>query len=291
MSTSNMQESVILGLGEGGLISDSTMLSYSLRWINAVYKNIFLRYRFKSLRTRTIFRTSDGQSTYQAPADFSGFLTMKDETSENILGQVTPEEFARDVGTKKVTDESFTSSSDTAVSLDNQGIVQYSETVTNTAGTTTYTRDSDYTMNYASGMITMDSTGTMVNDIEYYIDYLYYPDGKPDEFCIEYDSTNKRYVFRLRPCPDGTYICSLLYPAFPSDLSSSVDPVWDKLEFCLERGGIYYGSLELRQSNDPSIDRFKMEYEQAVQSLIQLDSDLVPKHAQIKVVMKKTDYE
>lgn len=290
MSTSTVQVNIIYGIGEGAEVANTTMLAYALRWANSGYRNIFLRYRLKNLRTRTVFRTTDGQQTYQAPSGFSGFCMLKDESAVNPLEQITPEEFQRKVDTTQVTDESFTSVSDTAVSLDNTGILQYSETVTTTAGTTTYTRDTDYTMNYTAGTITMDSTGSMVTATAYYIDYLYYKEGEPEEFCLEYDATNARYIFRLRPTPDDTYIYSLIHSDFPSDLSSSVAPLWDKLEYALERGGIYFGSLEIKDSRDPNISRHKGDYEEAIQSLIQLDQDLIPKHDRIKVVMRKSDY-
>ena len=291
MSTLSIQQGIIYGLGEGSLVADSTMLSYALRYANSAYHNLFLRYRFKSLRTRTIFRTTDGQSTYQAPSDFLGFLILKDETNEQIISQVTPEEFTRDIDTATITDETFTSNHGTAVSLDNTGVIQYSETVADDSDhTTVYTRDTDYTMGYVAGTITTISTGSITNDTTTYIDYQHYNEDKPSEFCMEYDSTNERYVFRLRPCPDDTYIMSLLEAVFPADLSDSVNPIWDKLEYCLERGGIYYGSLEIKEPNDRNIDRFKNEYEQAIQSLIQLDLELIPKRNTIPIIMKKSKY-
>ena len=290
MSTLSIQQNVILGLGEGINIADSTALEYSLRWANAAYRELFLRYRFKNLRTRSIFTTTAGQSTYQAPTDIGGFLILKDETNQNIINQVTPEEFQRDISANKITDESFTSSSGVAVSLDQNALIQYSEVVTNTAGTTTYTRDTDYSMNYTSGTITMASSGGSMSDAtEYYIDYLYYIDGKPTKFCLEYDATNERYVFRLDPIPTGSYIGSLLYSALPSNLSSSVNPLWDRFEFALERGGIYYGSLEILDDLQKRAE-FKQIYETAMMALVQLDQDLLPRQDRIKVVLRKGDY-
>jgi len=290
MATSDIQANVLYGLGEGGNVADTTSLAYALRWVNAAYRELFLRYRFKSLRTRSIFTTTAGQSTYQSPSDFGGFLILKDETNQTILNQVTPEEFQRDISANKVTDETFTSSADVAVDLDNNALIQYSEVVTDdTDHTTVYTRDTDYDMNYTTGTIMVLSTGSMSDATEYYIDYLYYIDGKPDKFCLEYDATNERYVFRLDPIPNGSFIGSLLYSALPSDLSSSVDPLWDRLEFALERGGIYYGSLEI--IDDPQKrNELKQNYEVAMQALIQVDQEMIPKHDRIKVVMKRSDY-
>jgi len=290
VSTTTVQQNILYALGEGAEVANTTMLAYALRWSNAAYSNIFLRYRLKNLRTRTIFRTTDGQQTYQAPSGFSGFCVLKDESNQESLEQETPEEFQRNVTTTQVTDESFTSDHDTAVSLDNTGLVQYSETVTTTDGTTTYTRDTDYSMSYVAGTITVDSTGSMADTTAYEIDYLYYQEGKPTHFCLEYDATNERYIFRMRKIPNDTYIYSLLHSDFPSDLSSSVDAVWGNLEYAIERGGIYFGSLEIKESQDPNIERYKRDYEEALQSLIQLDQELIPKHTRIEVVMKKSDY-
>uniref|UniRef100_A0A6H1ZRY9 Uncharacterized protein n=1 Tax=viral metagenome TaxID=1070528 RepID=A0A6H1ZRY9_9ZZZZ len=289
MSTLTIEQNILYGLGEGGNVASTTYLAYALRWANAAYREIFLRYRFKHLRTRSVFRTANGQQTYQAPSDFMGFLVLKDESKDTIIDQITPEEFARDVGGAQITDESFESDFDVAVSLDNVAILQYSETVTTTAGTTTYTRDTDYTMDYTAGTITVLSTGTMADTTDYYIDYLHYTTGNPVQFCIEYDSTNAKYVFRLDPVPDAIKIVSILWLDVPSDLSSTVDAIWPRLEFAIERGGIYYGALEIIEDQQLRLE-FKTNYESAIQSLITLDLDLVPKQVRIPLVMRKTDY-
>ena len=115
MSTNTIQANILYGLGEGGNVASTTYLTYALRWANSAYREVFLRHRFKSLLTRSVFRTADGQQTYQAPSDFLGFLTLKDESNDTVVDQITPEEFARDVGTTNVTDESFTSDDGVAV--------------------------------------------------------------------------------------------------------------------------------------------------------------------------------
>jgi len=290
MSTNSIKENIIYGLGEGASVADSDYLAYALRWANAAYREVFTRYRFQHLRTRSVFRTTDGQQTYQAPADFMGFLTLKDETNNTVIDQVTPEEFARDVDTKKISDETFTSVYDTAVSLANRAIQQYSETIADDADeTTTYTRGTDYTMNYTTGAITVDSTGSMSDTTTYYANYLHYTRSTPVKFCLEYDAENAIFVFRLDPVPNGTFIGSITYPAVPDDLSSSVDPIWSELEFTIERGGIYYGSLEVIEDINQR-QEFKQIYETSIQALIQLDQELVPKHDRIQLVMRKNDY-
>lgn len=289
MSTTSIKQNVIYGLGEGQLVANTTMLTYALRYANAAYRDIFGRFRFKHLRTRSVFRTSNGQSTYQAPSQYMGFLILKDESGDSIIDQISPEMFMREISARKVTNESFTSSSDTAVSLDNVAIVQYSETVTNVAGTTTYTRDTDYTMSYSSGTITVDSGGSMADATAYYIDYNYHETGSPDKFCVEYDASNAKYVFRFDPVPDATKIITLLFEQGPSDLSGSVEPIWNRLEYCLERGGIYYGSLELIDDQRKRAE-FKQDYTDAINALMMLDNDLVPKHDRIPVIMRKSDY-
>jgi hypothetical protein len=289
MSTTTIQQNIIYGLGEGALVADTTMLSYALRYANQAYRDIMNRYRYKCIQKRSVFRTSNGLSAYQMPDDFMGFLVVKDESGDSILDQVTPELFSREITSVQITDESFTSSSDTAVTLDQVGVVQYSETVTTTAGTTTYTRDTDYTMSYYNGQITMDSTGSMADATAYYIDYLYRATGSPSMFCVEFDSSNAQYVVRMDPVPDATKVVTLVYPAAPGDLSATVDAIWDRFEFAIERGGVYYGGLELI---DDVQKRQELEkaYNVAIQSLIQLDQDLMPKHDRIPLVLKRNQY-
>ena len=69
-----------------------------------------------------------------------------------------------------VTDEDFTADTGVAVSLANHPIEYDSETVETTDAATTYTRDTDYTMDYSNGTITALSTGDMT-EIEYHISY------------------------------------------------------------------------------------------------------------------------
>jgi len=73
-----------------------------------------------------------------------------------------------------VVNETFNSSTqDVYVQLGNTSIVSGSETVTTTNGSTTYTRDTDYKMNYTDGKIMSLSTGAMDNYTDYYISYNY----------------------------------------------------------------------------------------------------------------------
>ena len=257
MSVTTIKQNILYGLGEGVNVASSTYLTYALRWANIAYRDIFLKHRFRHLNTRSVFRTADGQQTYQAPSDFIGFVVLKDESNDTVLDQVTPEEFARDVSTTSVSNETFESDDGVAVALDNDAILQYSETVTNTDEDTTYTRDTDYTMDYVNGTITVDAAEAMSDATDYYIDYVHYTTGTPTKFCLEYDATNTKYVFRLDPTPDDTYIGSLLYPALPSALSDTSAPIWARLELAIERGGIYFGSLELIENQ-----QIRMEFKQ-----------------------------
>ena len=124
MSTTTIQQNIIYGLGEGALVADATMLTYALRWGNAAYSDIRNKPKMPVFDVRTIFRTADGQQTYQTPGNFVGFLTLKDEETQNIIEQVTPEEYARRASTTSIKDESWTSDEDVAVTLANTAIVQ-----------------------------------------------------------------------------------------------------------------------------------------------------------------------
>lgn len=55
--------------------------------------------------------------------------------------------------------------------LANKPIKPESEEVTNTAGTTTYTRGTDYEMDYINGRIRLKYGGSMAEATEYYVDY------------------------------------------------------------------------------------------------------------------------
>lgn len=144
-------------------------------------------------------------------------------------------------------------------------------------------------MNYSTGTITVDSTGSMADATTYEIDYLYYTEDEPEKFAYEFDATNNKFVIRLFPSPSAVRICSLLYEAIPSDLSGSQNPIWPYFEFALERGGIYYGSLEIIEDVNLRME-FKQNYEIALQSLIQLDMGLNAKHFRIPVRLKSGDY-
>ncbi|UYL64923.1 MAG: hypothetical protein EJNHJLOP_00034 [Methanophagales virus PBV082] len=76
--------------------------------------------------------------------------------------------------TKSVVNETFNSSEyDTWVQLAHTNIVNASETVTDLSGATTYSRGTDYQMNYTDGKIMVLSTGSMSNYTDYLISYQY----------------------------------------------------------------------------------------------------------------------
>ena len=73
-----------------------------------------------------------------------------------------------------VVNETFNSGEyDTWVQLNHTNIVENSETVTDLTGATTYTRGTDYEMNYTAGQIKVLSTGSMSNNTNYLISYDY----------------------------------------------------------------------------------------------------------------------
>jgi len=288
MSVTTIKQNILYGLGEGSSVSNDTYLAYSLRWANRAYREIFLKagYKFNFINKRTLLKTIAGQQTYQAPSDFIGFVTIKDETNDTVIDQITPSEFSRDVAGVSITYEEFTSSFDTAVALDNTGILQYSEKVY--TGTTEYTRGTDYTIACAAGTITVLSTGGMLDATDYSVDYIHWNNGTPDKFCFEYDKTNSRHIFRFDPIPDDVYTVSLVYPHNPSDLGSH-EAIWPYMEHAIECGGIYYGSLEIIEDGQKRAE-FKQIYMDAVSDLVKTDQDMIPKNHRIPVVMKRSDY-
>lgn len=73
-----------------------------------------------------------------------------------------------------VEDEDWTTDADTlatAISLANSPIEPGSETVESTDGATTYTRDTDYSIDYANGTITPIAAGDLEVGTEYHISY------------------------------------------------------------------------------------------------------------------------
>ena len=76
-------------------------------------------------------------------------------------------------GSGSITDETFTSDYDVAVQSKHTNLTSDSEVVTTTDGGTTYVKDTDYTMDYPNGKITVLSTGGMADATDYYIDYSY----------------------------------------------------------------------------------------------------------------------
>lgn len=91
------------------------------------------------------------------------------------LDRVSPSMSAQDypLGDFDVTNEIFSSGTlGTWVTLANRPIEEGSVVVENTTETTTFTEDTDYTMDYWAGKITCLAAGTMVATTNYYITYI-----------------------------------------------------------------------------------------------------------------------
>ena len=285
MSTSTIQSNIIYGLGEGALVANTNMLGYALRWANAAYRDITNRPGFNFPQKRSVMFTAIGQQAYQLPSSFFGFLILKNEEENTHIEQTTADDLSRRSQTTQVSAETFTASTSAAVDLDNAAILQYSETLS--LGAATYTRDTDYTINYTTGSITSIN---LLDATDYTIDYLHYTLDAPTRFGLEYDATNRVYVMRLDPVPDAVYQLALTYLAAPSDLSASSDPVWSRMEYALERGGVYFGSMEVVEDPQHRIE-YKTLYEQAVSYLLMLCQSMdKPNHARIPMALRRVDY-
>ena len=95
-----------------------------------------------------------------------------DEVTADITRLMPLEQFYEYTWRKTITDESFTSATaGTAKALANKPIKPESEVITNAAGTVTYTRDTDYSMDYVNGTITVLSGGSMLGATAYLADY------------------------------------------------------------------------------------------------------------------------
>ena len=84
-----------------------------------------------------------------------------------------------------VTGEAFTSDYDNPVELAHDHVIDGSVVVTGI-----FQRDTDYTMDYSAGTITVLSSGTMLDNTEYYIDYQYFVivSVSDESFISDYDS-------------------------------------------------------------------------------------------------------
>jgi hypothetical protein len=109
--------------------------------------------------TQLLTNSELGRAVERAVADLSRFLPQN-KVAEFTLNFT-------------VTSESFTTGAahGTYVSLAYKPIQLASEVVKNTAGTTTYTRDTDYTIDYTNGKITTISGGAMAVSTGYLVSY------------------------------------------------------------------------------------------------------------------------
>jgi hypothetical protein len=285
MSVSTMQQNVIYGIGEGALVASTGMLAYALRWMNAAYRDVIGRPHFTMPQKRSVFRTAAGLQTYQLPPSCFGFMSLKDMRNDEPIEQVTPEEFDRRSSSTFITAESFTADVGVDVSLANTAIHQYTERVYDSDGVY-YARDTDYTIAYATGEI---NATTLDDDGAYLIEYAHYESSDPQRFCLEYDAENNLYVIRFDPVPDAVSSISLIYMSAPAIMSASEGVLWSQMEYALERGGIYFGSMEMTEDKEKRKE-FKVLYEQAIAALLQVSRNMVPKRARIQLALRKTDY-
>jgi len=92
-----------------------------------------------------------------------------------------------------VTNEEFNSSEyGTAVSLDHKLIKPGSQNVTDLSDTTVYYNNTDYTMDYINGTITVLSTGNMSNNTNYHIDYGYVDHYELTNYSL--NATKENYI-------------------------------------------------------------------------------------------------
>lgn len=94
-----------------------------------------------------------------------------DEVTADITRLMPQEKVLEALIDYVVTDESFTPTGTTIVTLSNKPIEWASDKVTDSPSTVTYVRNTDYTMDYASGTIVRISTGSMVSGAAHLISY------------------------------------------------------------------------------------------------------------------------
>ena len=123
----------------------------------------------------------------------------------NCIGEGTNGSSFESVSPKHtVTDEQFNSDGlGNWVQLDSIWIIPFCETVTNIDGTVTYTRDTDYEMDYLLGKIKCLSSGSMVASTNYLIDYYHNESGAVDMVYTDCMAQNSKYGFAMKDGSNG----------------------------------------------------------------------------------------
>jgi hypothetical protein len=131
----------------------------------------------------SLVRTSDGSTIFQLFGTHISYFVLKeylyivdgnnyyriDDTAFNYEAVVE-----KDTSSVEEDGDKFTAELDTAFNLKQDDLVTDSETVSLYSDPdTTFTKDTDYTMNYTDGKITPLSTGSMEAEENYYVEYEY----------------------------------------------------------------------------------------------------------------------
>ena len=125
----------------------------------------------KSLKNGSVtVTTTDGLTTYTEGSDY---------TIDYLNGTIT-------VNTIAVADETFHSNYNNAVALAHNNLKSGSVSVTTTDDATTYAENTDYTIDYTNGTITVLDSGNMANDTDYHINYNYGVMADATAYYIDY---------------------------------------------------------------------------------------------------------
>jgi len=113
--------------------------------------------------------------------------------------------------------------------------------------------------------------------------------GKPSEYTLEYDHVNKRMVIRMAPIPDDSYTCYATVRMWPDEMSSTKDPIYDKLRTALEEGGIYEGAKVIFADPEHSQYRIELQGERdaAFMAISRIVAKQKPNPPQVPIAMRK----
>lgn len=114
----------------------------------------------------------------------------------------------------------------------------------------------------------------------------------PSDYTFEYDRSTGRHIIRFGPIPDDSYDCHGIIRRWHPSINASQGLQYDKLQTCLENGGIWEGSMSVYMDNEYTQIRgeLKTKFLESVQALQQVLNMQKPRPRQIRTVLRREDY-
>jgi hypothetical protein len=114
--------------------------------------------------------------------------------------------------------------------------------------------------------------------------------GKPYEYTLEFDRTEKKHVLRFSLIPDDEYKLYMVWMAWHPTLSESQNPIFDRIEDVLENGAVYFGArIFWKEPEYKQIrDEYKRDFDESLLGLQALCMRQKPRPAQIPLVLRNS---